>query len=99
MLDFQDGGSQDDGPLVGKAGYCEGNRVVVSSQVVGHGGVNMDVSDANGAVPPRTALGADIPAGVVMTKPLHPVGAERAPTADDYMLRDRSSSKRDCHTL
>lgn len=69
MLDCQEGGSQDAGPAVGKGGYCESSLVVVRSQVVEHGGVNMEVNEANGAVPPWAALGADIPASMAIAKP------------------------------
>ncbi len=60
MLFLQEGGSQDDGPAVGNAGYWDGSLVVVRSQLVGHGGVKTDVIAANGAVPPWSAVGADI---------------------------------------
>ena len=60
MLVLHEGGSHDAGPVVGKGGYWENDRVVVRSQEVGQGGVNTAVSAASGAVPPWAAVGADI---------------------------------------
>lgn len=57
MFCDQVGGSQDDGPLVGRKWYCEGSPVVVRSQVVGHG-ENMEVREASGAVPPCMTVDA-----------------------------------------
>lgn len=38
------------GPVVGNGGYCEGGFVSVKSQDIEHGGVNIVVNAANGAV-------------------------------------------------
>lgn len=50
MLACHEGGSQDDGPVVGNGGYCDGTFVVVRSHDVAQGGVNMVVRAASGAV-------------------------------------------------
>lgn len=46
----QNGGSHEAGPVVGKAGNCDGTFVVVSSHEVVHGGVKTVESAASGAV-------------------------------------------------
>lgn len=46
----QAGGSQVVEPVVGNGGYWEGFLVSVRSQDIEHGGVNMVVKDARGAV-------------------------------------------------
>lgn len=50
MLACHDGGSQEEGPLVGNGGYCDGTFVVVKSHDVAHGGVKTVVRAARGAV-------------------------------------------------
>lgn len=63
MLLAQPGTLQDEGPSVGKGGYCEGAWVTVNSHVLvaqSAGGVKMVVSAASAAVPPCCRMLEDI---------------------------------------
>lgn len=50
MMAVHLGGSQDEDPVVGNGGYCDGFLVEVNSHDIEHGGVKTVVRAASGAV-------------------------------------------------